>query len=260
MNLSKSIDYVKTNSENPFDHARLEFILSSTLPRNEELREIIVTQRTDGSWSPFWAPDRSSLNATCYRLALLEQVGIKKHSSINRSMEYLSKQMNDHGYFEEDNSLVDLCPPWAKPGDIKARLYITANCAFWINYYTAGLDKRVVSYLLEHSRDGRVNSFLHTTWLIGGLLFSLGLIKEARVVLLSLTEHIDEMSPDNLSWLINTLIVSGVDKSELIIESSVARLASLINDDGSWSSDDGTWKDIHTTIEAIRALKFASNS
>lgn len=259
MNLSKSIDYVRANSKKSFDHARLEFILYGTLPENEELNEIIDTQRTDGSWSPFWAPDKSSIDATCYRLALLEQVGVRNHFIIDRSMEYLSKQINGFGYFEEDNSLVDICPPWAKPGDLKARLYITANCAFWINYYTTSLDKGVVSYLLEHSMDGRVNSFLHTKWLIGGLLLSLGFDKESKIVLQTLYEQIDEMSSDNLSWLINTLIVSGIDSNEDIIKSSATRLASLINDDGSWSSDDGTWKDVHTTLEALRVLNFVSN-
>jgi squalene cyclase len=260
MNLSKSIKFVENNSTSPFDHVRLEFILNRSLPKNDELNEIITTQRSDGSWSPFWAQGRSSLDATCYRLALLEQVGIKNHIVIEHAINYLLSQMNELGYFEEDSSLSDVCPPWARPGDIKARLYLTTNCAFWINYFTADLDKRIVSYLRGHISEGRVDSFLHTQWILGGLFYSLELFEDSREVFHSLNEIIDEMSADNLAWLINTLIASGVDRDEKIIKCSINRLINQINENGSWSSDDGSWKDIHTTLEAIRAITYVSSS
>jgi DNA phosphorothioation-dependent restriction protein DptG len=105
-----------------------------------------------------------------------------------------------------------------------------------------------------------VDSFLHTQWILGGLFYSLGLFEESREVFCSLNEIIDEMSADNLAWLVNTLIASGVDKDEKIIKHSIDRLINQINDNGSWSSDDGTWKDIHTTLEAIRAITYVSSA
>jgi hypothetical protein len=108
MDLSKSIKFVESNSTSPFDLVRLKYILYRALPKNDELNEIITTQRSDGSWSPFWAHGRSSLDATCYRLALLEQVGIKNHLAIEHAIKFLLSQMNEHGYFEEDSSLSEV--------------------------------------------------------------------------------------------------------------------------------------------------------
>ncbi|BFH60460.1 MULTISPECIES: prenyltransferase/squalene oxidase repeat-containing protein [Paenibacillus] len=255
MSLSKSIEYVKQNSTDPFDIVRLKNILDRKIPDDEELVGLIKSQRQDGSWSPFWAKDSSSLDATCYRLAMLEQAGIKTHPVIERAIEFITKQMNEMGYFEENNIPIDMCPPWVMPGDIKARLYLTANCGFWINHYSSNIDNRIITYLREHiDINGNINSYLHTNWLIGGLFYSLGLFKEAEAIFQCLCEQFPKLSSDNLAWLINTLIVSGVNNEEEIIKKSITRLIELRNNDGSWSSDDGSLKDIHTTIESIRAL------
>ena len=257
MSLDKSIEYVKRNSTDPFDTVRMQYILNGKIPNDEELKELITTQRQDGRWSPFWAQDNSSLDATCYRLATLEQAGINQHPVIDRAIDFITKHMNEKGYFEEDNIPLDSCPPWVMPGDIKARLYLTANCGFWIYYYTSNIDDRIIAYLREHiDHEGNMNSFLHTNWLTGGLFYSLGLNKEAETIFQYLVEQCSTLSSDNLAWLINTLIVSEVSCEEEVIVKSIARLIDLKKSDGSWSSDDGPWKDIHTTIESIRALRY----
>jgi hypothetical protein len=51
-----------------------------------------------------------------------------------------------------------------------------------------------------------------------------------------------------------------VNSEEDIIKKSITRLIELKKNDGSWSSDDGSWKDIHTTIESIRALSYVDIS
>jgi len=257
LDFDKSIEFVTLNSTDPFDIVRLEYILSQKVPGNEELENIILSQRRDGSWSPFWAEGSSSLDATCYRLALLEQAGIRKHRVIDQAIDFITSRMHEDGSFEEELALKDLCPPWAVPGEVGPTIYITANCAFWINYYTSSVDPRTVMFLESQIKDNAtIPSFLHTYWLIGGLFHSIGMDEAAKPIFQRLVERCSEMSADNLTWLINTLIASRVDREAEVIRVSASYLARLQQHDGSWRSDDGAWKDVHTTLEAIRALRY----
>jgi hypothetical protein len=256
MELEKAIQYVRSYSSDPIESIRLDYLLNKQVPSNEQIKELITSQREDGSWSPFWAPGQSSLDATCYRLAILEQVGIKNHYVISKAIDFLSNCMNESGVFEEDKKLANVCPPWVQPGDIKSQLYLTSNCGFWINYYSLkGVSSKPIKYLSSQlGNEGEINSFLHTYWLVGGLFYSIGMQTEAYLIFNNLIRRLSEMSADNLAWLLNTLIASGVPKDEVIIKQAIRKLLTLQHDDGGWTSDDGSWRNVHTTLEAKRAI------
>lgn len=260
MHLDKALEFVKTNSSDPFDLVRLDHTLHNKLPKDDQLFDITSTQRSDGGWAPFWAEGVSSVDATCYRLALLEQAGVKQHRVIDNALKFLHRHLHEGSYYEEDHSLRDVCPPWAKPEDKKARLYLTSNCAFWTNYYTSTVDENIINYLIEHiDCTGKIESYLHTKWLIAGLFIQKNLGEKAKIVLASLETEITNMSADNLAWMINTLLISGLSKEEPLVNHAVIRLSELQLADGSWISDDGEWKSVHTTLESIRAIHFIRN-
>ncbi len=70
-----AIQFVRDHG-NKVEHARLNVLLQADDLVQEAVQQLKVTQRADGSWAPFWVPDASSLDATCYRLAQSEQLGI----------------------------------------------------------------------------------------------------------------------------------------------------------------------------------------
>ncbi len=60
-------------------------------------------------------------------------------------MDWLAAAQQRDGCWEEDAALADSAPEWARPGDPEARLYLTANAAFWLT--VAGLDARAAGPL-----------------------------------------------------------------------------------------------------------------
>ncbi len=116
--------------------ARLNIVLSRSHEAiAEAIDELVREQRSDGGWEPLWAAGSSSVDATCYRLAHCEQLGLTDHELIRRAISFLMTRQQSDGSFEEWTELAAVAPPWAMPGDIAARIYLTAHTGFWIRYY-----------------------------------------------------------------------------------------------------------------------------
>src|SRR5690242_7232700 len=129
---ARAIAFVQTHG-NASERSRLRFLLEDTRPTKEEEAVILAGQRPDGGWAPFWAADYSSIDATCFRLAQAEQGGIApEHEAIQRAVRFLRDRQRTNGSWEEAAAMADVAPPWAMPGDFAARLYLTANCAYWL--------------------------------------------------------------------------------------------------------------------------------
>ena len=143
-------------------------------PITELERQLLEGQRPNGGWAPFWATDYSSLDATCYRLAQAETAGL---SLPQEALEFLRSRQRSDGSWEEDESVRDQAPPWATPGDLAARLYLTANCGWWLINGMAHGERgyedeaaRAGAYLEGHqAEDGSLPSFLQTHWLAAAL-------------------------------------------------------------------------------------------
>jgi Prenyltransferase and squalene oxidase repeat len=231
-------------------------------------RQVLDGQRPDGGWAPFWASDYSSLDATCYRLAQAEMAQL---SIPQTALEFLRSRQRSDGSWEEDEAVSDLAPPWAKPGDLAARLYLTANCGWWlINAMLHGEHgnedeaARAGAYLERYqAEDGSLPSFLQTHWLAAALWIRLewgqpDLPEQATRALDYLATQLDDQTPAGaLGWMLTTLsavAAVGIPLDHPTIVKALALLGEQQRPDGGWTSEDGPERDIWVTTQALSAL------
>jgi len=257
MNLATVVDFIESHGDT-VEQARLAYLLENQPPSKETIRKFQSTQREDGGWAPFWAPDYSSLDATCFRLAQAKQLGLDSTMPyIANAIHFLAKHQQEDGSWEEGKAVADLAPPWAKPGETSARLYLTANCGYWLAMSNKHTDAAVqgANFLAAFlDENGRLPSYLVAHWLSGGLWYRLNLMEKAESVLNYLATRL-ELSASNLAWLITSLRIAHVPANYPLIEGAVSRLMQLQLRNGRWQSDDGAEYDVHATLEALHALK-----
>jgi hypothetical protein len=238
---------------------------------NEVERQLLEGQRADGGWAPFWASDYSSLDATCYRLAQAETAGLSRP---REALEFLRSRQRQDGSWEEDESVRNLAPPWARPGDLAARLYLTANCGWWLVngmvHSTQGYEDeaaRAGAYLEQYlAPDGSLPSFLQTHWLAAALWirpswdgsFSsvpLNLSESANHTLDYLATQLDDQTPAGaLGWMLTTLAPLGVPPKHPVITKAIVLLSQQQRPDGGWTSEDGPERDTWVTLQALTTL------
>jgi len=137
-------------------------------------------------------------------------------------------------------------------------LYLTANCGFWLATLGGPGDAalQAANFLQNHLGDnGRLPSSLHTHWLAAGLWYGLNRRGPAEHVLGFLGRRLDDLSAGNLAWLILTLLGAGVPVGHALVASAASRLEREQALDGRWPSEDGPERDVHATLEALRALR-----
>jgi hypothetical protein len=228
-------------------------------------------QRADGGWAPFWAHDYSSLDTTCYRLAQADIAWLLRFKSFKPALEFLRSRQRPDGSWEEDEAVRDLTPPWATPGDLAARLYLTANCGWrLINARVYGFPEyeseamKAGAYLEQYqAENGSLPSFLQTHWLAAALWIRLaggqpGIPEQAARTLDYLATQLDDQTPAGaLGWMLTTLsavAVVSVPRDHPAIVKALALLSEQQRPDGGWTSEDGPERDIWVTTQALSAL------
>jgi hypothetical protein len=258
MNRSRAVAYVREHGA-PAELARLAFILRREPPSRRAVDLLLAGQRPDGGWPPFWAPGHSSLDATCYRLAQAGGLGLtSSRRRIERALDFVAARQQPDGHWEEDGGLREVAPPWARPGELKATLYLTANCAFSLatlgrNDDAAG---RAAAYLHGHlEQRGRLPSFLQAHWLAAALWLRLDHQGPASRTLEYLDGRLDELPASSLAWMIVALQPAGLPASHPLLARASGRLAALQAPDGHWPSEDGPGREVAVTLDALRALR-----
>jgi hypothetical protein len=154
INFEKAVDFIRGKGSEG-EQVRLKYLLTDEPPSEEEAAKLMTDQRADGGWAPFWAKDYSSLDATCFRLAQAEQLGITStNAAVLRAIDFLAGRQFPDGRWEEEEQVADLAPGWAKPGDLASTIYLTANCSQWLAFLGTNKDaiSRAATYLLGRSR------------------------------------------------------------------------------------------------------------
>ncbi len=255
------------------DRARLSWLRSGIAPEHDVVARAQLGQSADGGWPAFWADDVSSVDATCFRLSELDDLGALGTQAARRALDWLVARQAADGTWEEDHSLADAAPPWARPGDPEAKLYLTANATYWLT--VAGLEARAAGPLDSRvggayagvvakgaraiaaslAEDGTWPSFLVTGWLGAAVLYRQDMFLEAAKMQVALADRIPAMSPADTASLAASLRRVGVPDEDVLLVAARRRLTQMQRSDGGWSSDDGEQFDVHTTLTAIRAVR-----
>jgi hypothetical protein len=207
-------------------------------------------QREDGGFAPFWAPGASSLDATCYRLQQLAGLGDAIEHIADRARRFLVDRQRADGFFTEDEALAGQAPPWARPGDLGATLYLSANCAGQLVGHANGAVAAAARAIAAHvAADGRLSTFVHGHWLAVSVLAAAGMDDLAARVLQTIEGQVDQLGPTALAWLATTVPDSSAAGR------ARARLAALQQPDGRWASEDGPQSDAGTTLAVLRTVR-----
>lgn len=272
VDLDAAIGFVVAHGD-AVDRARLSWLRAGTTPQPGVLANAEFGQAADGGWPAFAGGDVASIDATCFRLAELDDLEALGRPAARRALDWLTRRQRADGTWEEDPSLAADAPPWAKPGDPEARLYLTANAGFWLT--VAGLDARAAGPLdarvggvyagvvhgaaqaiANHLRpDGTWPSFLVAGWLGAAVLYRQNMFYESARIQAVLSERLAELSPADVASLASALRRVGVPGEDYLLVAARRRLAETQRSDGGWPSDDGEAFDVHTTLTAIRACR-----
>jgi len=257
IDVSQAISFIRQQGT-PIERTRLDYLRHGKSPSSAIGEELFSGQRPDGGWTPFWKPKYSSLDATCFRLAQAEQLGLMAANPVTRVLPFLLGRQRADGSWQEDRSVAEAAPPWAKPDDLAATLYLTANCGYWVSRLSGDPPAAIQAarFLLEHADDsGRMPTFAHGHWLATGLWHRAGYRQATERTMGYLDTILASLPASNLSWLILTLAGAGIAPAHPLLERAAARLVEEQQDDGHWVNEDGSQQDVHATLEALRALR-----
>lgn len=261
VNSEAAIDFVEKEG-NAVERARLAFMRDGQSPAPGITAQLAEGQRDDGGWAPFWAGDYSSLDATCFRLAQAAQLGLDATTPcVAAAAQFLAARQRVDGWWEEASAVAAAAPPWAMPGDEAARLYLTANCGYWLVVLNGPSEatRKAVNRLAEQVNDtGAMPTFLHAHWLAAGLWHLTGHASQTGKTLAYLNTHLAQLSANNLTWLIVALRTAGILANQPLLVGALARLRHLQQGDGRWLSDDAMERDVHVTLEALRAIQLCA--
>jgi hypothetical protein len=257
--LERAHDFVLTHGD-AGEQARLHYLWTGEAVPDPLIAGLLAGQRSDGGWPPFWAPDYSGLDATCFRLARADQIGVSRRDArLRRARHFLAARQRVDGSWEEEEAAGTHAPPWARPGDPAARLYLTANCGFWlaVSGETPANANQAALFLQEQVDDhGHLPSFLHTHWLAAGLWLAVGHPALAERTLAYLATRLQDDTPaGTLSWLLTALDRAGLPTAHPLMQQAATLLEAAQAPDGRWTSEDGAAHDVHVTLEAIHALQ-----
>lgn len=240
------------------ERASLRYLYFGERPSLQVVDHFLASQRPDGGWAPPWMPDYSSPDATCYHLAQAFRMGIPPgHPALQKAAVFLVQRQYLDGSWEEDARVESAAPPWAVPGELATRLYLTANCGLWCLHMQAPRHtvEKASELLLGHlDAAGKLPGFLHTHWLAASLWYGSGLVRQAELTLGYLLTRMDDLELSNLPWLITSLRSAGLPAELPLLVAAADKLKCGQLSDGSWPVEDLQTGRARPTLEALHAL------
>jgi hypothetical protein len=263
MDTAGSFSFVDQNGT-VLEKARLMCILYGTRPGKVVVRSLTDLQNDDGGF-PFGLVqgNPASLNSTHVALLWMDELGMLGSPEARRAFEYILRVQRDDGGWDEDASIAGLHPPpWAIPGEPRARVFLSAQSAFWLaggGYCGHPGFRHALDFLLgNQDASGRFLGFLHSNWIASGALFMAGpeYSESAALGLEALKARpLPEWVDSQISWALDCLSRAGLPKDEPFIAEGLAELGKRQKTDGKWVSEDGEAWTAGTVIEVLKVMK-----
>jgi squalene cyclase len=263
MDVAKSISFIEENGTD-LEKARLRYILYGAKPEPDVIQPFIKLQNANGGF-PFGLVqgNPSALNNTLVALLRMDELGMLDSSTANRAFQYVLVAQKDDGGWDEEASIARYgSPPWASPGEPWARLYLSAQSAFWLavgGYRGHSGFQRALDFLLKHQEEsGRVQGFLHNTWIATSVFVMAGsryteVVKKGLEAMM--TAPLSEWVDSQISWALECLGKAGLPKDVPFVEKGLAELVWRRRVDGSWASEDGEARSVGAVIGVLKVLK-----
>jgi hypothetical protein len=257
VDLDAAIGFVVAKGD-PVDRARLSYLRTGALPSEEILRRCEAGQALVGGWPAFYSGRVPSIDATCFRLSQLDDLGALGRQPARSALHWLSSRQRPDGTWQEDESLAAVAPPWARPGDPEATLYLTANAGFWLAVtgdYPDNAQRAAEVIRDSLNPDGTWPSYLVTGWLGSAVLFKQQMFYESARMQVVLTDRMSDLTASDAAWLAAALRRAGVSDEDWTLAAARRRLAETQRSDGGWTSDDGELFDTNVALQVIRACR-----
>lgn len=266
--LDAAIGYVVAHGDS-VDRARLSFLRSGNMPSVEILEKAEFGDLPDGGWPALSSSAVPSVDATCFRLGELADLGALHRPVARAALAWLARSQYPQGYWQEHESLAAVAPPWAQPDDPEATVFLTVHAAYWLavaappqrgyaeeaeSPFASNVALAGEAFKTTLAPNGAWPSYLAAGWLGCALLYHLGAYYESAQMQVILAERVPDMSPSDVASLTASLRRVGLSPDDWLLQAARRRLTDTQRHDGAWESDDGPAFDVHSTLVAIRAL------
>ena len=267
VDIDAAIGYVVAHGD-PVERARLTYLRTGQRPSAEIIARIAVGQTAEGGWPASGDGTIPSVDATCFRLNELDDLGGLHGAAIDRALAWLAGVQRPDGSWQEDEVLAAEAPAWAMPGDPEATLYLTCLAGFWLT--VAAFEEHpygqepaaygpqlaaAAGYVLGQLRpDGTWPSFLAAGWHAAGLLSGQQCFYESARIQLVLGDRLPDMAPADIASMVATLRRMDLGE-DWLLQSARKRLAGAQRNDGGWDSAEGPVFDVNTTLTVLRAFR-----
>jgi hypothetical protein len=265
VDIDAAIGYVVAHGD-PVERARLSYLRNGAPPPPHIIERIAANQFPTGGWPASGDGKIPSVDATCFRLAELGDLGGLRGPAVDLALTWLAESQRRDGTWQEHDSLAAEAPAWAMPGDPEATLYLTAVAGFWLSVahieahphheirspHESSLQAAAHFVVRQLRPEGTWPSFLAVGWHAAGLLHEQQFYYESARVQLVLGDRLPDMSPADVASMAAALRRVNLG-DDWLLRNARKRLAETQRSDGGWDSDEGPLFDVNTTLVAIRA-------
>lgn len=245
------------------EKARLLYLLMDVEPSTEVYERLLELQNPDGGFpSRPKAGSPSAVDSTLTSLWQLDELGMLDHPATRQAMTFLVNMQQADGSWDENPALPEHdLPPWIRPGEMATRLYLSAYSAYWLGVLHIApetLDRALQYLLTQQDAQGKINGFLHNTWLGAGALLFGGhnyAKSAANCIAYLASRPFAEWEALQIAWAVDCLTRAGLDPKHSFVAQALSELVRTQQADGSWTAEGGQSAAASATVGVLKVLK-----